>query len=167
MLLSYLKKKAEQLEPHERIVAFLLHEIHVQPSASFKGSGIQGFAANKPLQQVTTVQAFMISSALSKNKDIVALISMLNATANTLKEMTMILHLLHCAGYRVMCMISDNNRIHRNMFAMFCDGDLNPSIPHPLDSSLTLFFLFDSVHLLKCIRNNWINSRFKANINIP
>ena len=51
---SYLKKKAEQLEPHERIVALLLDEIHVQPSASVKGGGIQGFAA-KPLQQATTV----------------------------------------------------------------------------------------------------------------
>ena len=158
-LSHFLKKKAEQLGPHETIVTLVLDEIHVQPSASFKGGGIQGFAANKPLQQATTVQAFMISSVLSRNKDIVALISMSNATANTLKEMaTRVLHVLHCAGYRVLCMISDNNRINRNMFAMFCDGDLKPSISHPLDSSLTLFFLFDSVHLLKCIRNNWINT---------
>ena len=36
-------------------------------------------------------------------------------------------------------------------------GVLQPSVVHPLDSSRQLFFMFDSVHLLKSIRNNWIN----------
>ena len=46
----------------------------------------------------------MISSVSSKNKDIVALISMLNATATTLKEMaTRVLHVLHCSVYGVLC----------------------------------------------------------------
>lgn len=31
--------------------------------------------------------------------------------------------------------------------------------PNPLDSSRPLFYVFDSVHLLKCIRNNWINQK--------
>lgn len=31
--------------------------------------------------------------------------------------------------------------------------------PHPAQSSRPLFFLYDSVHLLKCIRNNWINQK--------
>ena len=97
----------------------------------------------------------MISSVLSKNKAIVALIAMLNAMATSLKEMTtMASHVLHCLGYRVFCIISDNNRINRNMFSMFCDGDLKPSIAHPHNIPMPLFFLFDSVNLLKCIRNN-------------
>ena len=75
-------------------MALLLDEIHVQPGASFKEGDIQGFAANKPLQQATTVQTFMIFSVLSKKKDIVVFISMFNAT--TLKEMaTRVLHVLH------------------------------------------------------------------------
>jgi len=39
----------------------------------------------------------------------------------------------------------DNNRINRNVF------------DHRLDSSRRLFFMFDSVHLLKSILTNWIN----------
>ena len=31
--------------------------------------------------------------------------------------------------------------------------------PHPCFQSRPMFFLFDSVHILKCIRNNWLNLR--------
>ena len=31
--------------------------------------------------------------------------------------------------------------------------------PHPCDVSRPLFFLFDSVHILKCVRNNWVNQK--------
>jgi len=51
----------------------------------------------------------------------------------------------------------DNNRINRNVFAAICGGVLQPSIVHPLDNTRQLFFLFDPVHLLKSIQNNWIN----------
>ena len=54
-------------------------------------------------------------------------------------------------------MVSDNNRINRNVFTSICGGVLKPCIAHPLDASRQLFFMFDSVHLLKSIRNNWIN----------
>ena len=54
-------------------------------------------------------------------------------------------------------LISDNNRINRNVFTSICGGVLKPCIAHPLDASRQLFFMFDSVHLLKSIRNNWIN----------
>lgn len=39
--------------------------------------------------------------------------------------------------------------------------------PHPLDKTRPLFYLFDSVHLLKCIRNNWLNSKPDQIINYP
>lgn len=31
--------------------------------------------------------------------------------------------------------------------------------PHPADNSRPLFFVVDTVHLLKCIRNNWLNQK--------
>ena len=70
----------------------------------------------------------------------------------TLKVITM----LESAGYEVFCLISDNNRVNRNMFADLCGGDLKPFVQHRCAAHRKLFFLFDSVHLLKCIRNNWL-----------
>ena len=31
--------------------------------------------------------------------------------------------------------------------------------PHPCDIDRPLFFMFDSVHILKCVRNNWLNPK--------
>jgi hypothetical protein len=38
------------------------------------------------------------------------------------------------------------------IFLLTCGGKLKPYIDHPLSSGKRLFFLFDSVHLLKCIQ---------------
>ena len=81
----------------------------------------------------------MIALVLSKNTDVVALIPALNLNTTSLKEMTS-LNIVHGAGYRVECLISDNNRINRNMFTALCNDNLKPSIPHPFNSSQNCFF---------------------------
>ena len=45
------------------------------------------------------------------------------------------------------------------MFKLFSlDGKtLTPTVPHPVNQSRKLFLLFDFVHILKSIRNNWLN----------
>ena len=30
---------------------------------------------------------------------------------------------------------------------------------HPVDKSRSLFFILDTIHILKCIQNNWINQK--------
>ena len=62
------------------------------------------------------------------------------------------------AGYKlVVCLSSDNNRINGNMFAKLCGGNRQSSAVHPCDS--TRFFLFDSVGIIKYVRNNWFNQK--------
>jgi hypothetical protein len=70
--ITYLKQKAELIQPRERHVMLLLDEIHVQPRATYKGGNVIGMAVNSPLEQATTVQAFMLCTLLSPNKDVAA-----------------------------------------------------------------------------------------------
>jgi hypothetical protein len=124
--LAYLKNKAKHMDPHQRLVTLMIDEIHVEPITSFKAGNLQGFACNSPTQQATTVQAFMMASVLSKDRDIVSLIPVINMTAAYLKEITVtVLRAVHNAGFTVLSMISDNNRVNRNMFTMLCDSDLS------------------------------------------
>lgn len=155
----YLKHKCMALPEYERLVVLLLDEIYVKPRVTYKGGNLQGFAENSTdCVEATTVQAYMISSVLSKHKDVAALQPIKNLDMLFFYESVMkVLSLVERAGYRVLAVLSDNNRVNRNMFEKICGGTLQPSIPHPLDSQRRLFFLFDSVHLIKCIRNNWIN----------
>ena len=105
----------------------------------------------------------MISSVLSQDKDVVALVPVINMTAFYLKEIAAkVLILVHAAGYIVLSLISDNNRINRNMFTMLCGGTLMQYIQHPVELNLKLFSLFDTVHTLKCIRNNLIKQSYQV-----
>jgi hypothetical protein len=124
--LAYLKNKVSELEPNSKFVSLLIDKIYVEPNICYKGDTIQGFAGNNPKKKAKTVQAFMLSSLLSKkNTDIVALAPMINSKAADLKEITLkVLDLVHTIGYKVVCMISDNNRINRNMFGFLCNGKM-------------------------------------------
>ena len=79
---------------------------------------------------------------------------------NFLKDLTVdVMRMVENASFKVVCLISDNNRINGNTFAALAGDKLVSHIDHPLDSNRKLFFLFDSVHLMKCVRNNWINQK--------
>src|SRR6218665_1349082 len=138
----------------------LLDEIYVEPKVTYKAGIVKGFDGNCDMTQATTVQAFMICSILSHRKDIAALVPVKNLTAPYLQEITMhVIRMVEKASFRIICLISDNNRVNGNMFRLLCGGLLQPCIDHPCDNSRKLFFLFDTVHIFKCIRNNWINQK--------
>ena len=66
------------------------------------------------------------------------------------------------AGYRIVAIISDNNIINRKMFIELSGSDsLLPYIVKPVNQIDRIYLLFDTVHLLKCFRNNWINQAAK------
>ena len=43
------------------------------------------------------------------------------------------------------------------MFTRLCGGTLSSKFVNPFDNTHNIFVMFDSVHLFKCIRNNWLN----------
>ncbi|KAJ4446704.1 hypothetical protein ANN_13401 [Periplaneta americana] len=159
---SYLREKCKLLEEHEKIVTIMLDEIYVTPKLSYKGGKIEGLAVNegKELDIASTIQVFMISSPLSSNADVIALFPVKNLTSVSLYNMTCeVLNVLENCGYISLCLISDNNRVNKGMFQHMCGGSLKTSVKNPANNERDLFLLFDSVHLLKCIRNNWLNTQ--------
>lgn len=102
----------------------------------------------------------MITSLLSDNKDIVGLYPVKHLTAEKLHEMTLnVIHALTECGYRVLSLISDNNRVNRKMFQKLCNGALKSKFKNPYKPDEDIFILFDTVHLLKSIINNWLNQK--------
>ena len=157
---AYLKTKLKYLKPQERYINLLLDEIHIKPGVIYKNSKLTG--TNDDGDIATSIHCFMITSLLSNNKDVVALVPATKITAEQLCKLTKsILQRLASSGYRVISIITDGNRINRKMFKLlagcFDVSDLPSSIPNPCKPDEQIFFLFDSVHILKCIRNNWIN----------
>ena len=65
------------------------------------------------------------------------------------------------ADYLVVSIITDGNRINNKLFKLLSGiahkNELPLFIPYVVGSTRKIFLLFDSVHILKCVRNNWIN----------
>ena len=63
-------------------------------------------------------------------------------------------------GFKVIALIIDNNAINRKAMPLLAEpAKLSVVYEHPVDKSRLLFFTLDTIHILKCIRNNWINQK--------
>ena len=62
-----------------------------------------------------------------------------------------------CGG-QIVGSITDNHKVNQNYCKLFEKKSDHEAV-HPLDDSRSWFLLFDPVHILKCIRNNWITEK--------
>jgi len=86
-----------------------------------------------------------------------------NLTADMLKKCILtVLKNLETIGFKILSLISDNGAVNRKAFQLLSTNNiLQPFITHPYDPMRLLFLIFDVVHILKCIKNNWISKRLK------
>ena len=163
----YLENQIKILEPHEKLVSLKIDEIHIQPQISYSARRISGFAANKTDIAANQVQAFMISSLLSKYKDIVKLIPVKSNTAEFLHESTLqVINDLSRVGYQICCITGDNSRINRSCFQKFLSKSNGENYFFYPDRTNRIYIMHDAPHMIKCIRNNWlctqdVNKSFK------
>lgn len=164
--IDYLKSKIIVLKEHELIVNLHIDEIYIKAELNFKGGHILGSSSNDPSKVAKTALVFMISSLCSNYKDVVCIIPISTLVAEQLKLCIMdVLREVEAVGFHIISIISDNNAVNRKAFQLFSDNNiLEPCITHPLDPARKLFFIFDVVHILKCIRNNWISNRVKNSV---
>ena len=158
--LMYIKNKFKLLVQKDITVSLLVDEIHLKPYLDYKGGNIVGLANNSN-EAATSAFAFMLSSVFSKYKDVVHVMPTRRLKAENLFDIIRRLIIgLEEIGFRVLSVITDNNAINKKAMSFFCSpAKLSIVYPHPFMKSRPLFFLFDSVHILKCIRNNWLGQK--------
>ena len=157
--LFYIKQKFQCLKSSDLTVMLLIDEIHLKRYFDYKGGTIVGSSYNNVCNAVKSAFAFMISSVFSKYKDVVHLLPTCKISADDLNAMLKkIIIGLEDIGFKVIAVITDNNAINRKAMSYFVTPQkLSIVYPHPCNHTRPLFFLFDTVHLLKCLRNNWVN----------
>lgn len=159
--LQYIEVNVNLLKDFEKIVVLQMDEIHINSLFSYKGGSIIGGSSVNSNKNATSVHALLISSLMSSYRDIVRLIPVETAKAEYLYEIVKATIIdLEKISVKVIAIVSDNNSINRKIFKQFSSkNELEISVPNPAIPSRPLFFLLDSVHLLKSIRNNWINKK--------
>ena len=127
-----------------------------------------GHAENQSVKSANRIQCFMLSSILSNNRDVVSLVPVQQMTSSYLCDLTkQVITNVTNAGYTVISIISDNNVVNRKLFmSLSGSGHLMPYIINPVNNIDKK--RFDSVHILKCIRNNGINlKKIKRTFRFP
>lgn len=146
------------MKEHEEIVTLTMYEIHIPSYFDFKAGSITGAAVNTA-SPAKTAYVFMTQSILSNHKDIVHIFPVATIDAKCLHDfLRMLVVKLEHTGFKVIAVISDNNSINRKTMSLFSSAPrLKIVYQHPADQSRPLFFVVDPVHLLKHVRNNWLN----------
>lgn len=64
------------------------------------------------------------------------------------------------SGGIVLGSMTDNHKINQQFCKLF-EHKSDSEAVHPLDNQRVWYLLYDSVHILKCIRNNWISEKMQ------
>lgn len=157
----FLSATTRNLTAREQYIILQVDEIYVKQNVSFKNGRLYGSAenSNSDCPFAKTVLAFLVSSAFGHFKEIVALVPVNKLTGDELSNLTKkVCLLLSKCNLKTLVIISDNNRINRVMFQKLSELEPN-KLSCSLNPNLKTFLTFDTVHLLKSIRNNWINQK--------
>ena len=157
-LKTYLIASTEKFNSQERNVTLHLDEIHVKSEFSYTGGRILGSSANHT-EAANTVLAFMISSLCKKWSTVVRLLPCAKSSAaQILPILYEVIKDVESCNLQIQVICTDNYPLNVNLFKLLSPtSSLETCVPHPLESSRPLHLIFDFVHIVKTVRNNWIN----------
>ena len=155
----------DQREERERAVIAIIDEIYVKADISNSGGVLYGFAEDNEEKEATTVLCIMIKCLFGGKKFVARLVPCSNLTSGFQFEVTssVLLTLGEC-GATVIAIINDNNKVNQAFFNLF--EPLDPQKPWIVRSlsnpSQQMFLMYDPVHIIKNLRNNWITERTRT-----
>ena len=129
----------------------LLDEVYVKTMLQYHGGTVFGKADNNPNVLAKTVLSFMVVTLFGGPKFLWKMLPVCEIDSNFLFEQTnFLLSAIKAAGGNVVCIVWDGNRVNQAFFKKFeTDGV-------PWRTKDNIYLLYDFVHLLKNICNNWI-----------
>ena len=157
----------EKLKSTQKHCKILLDEIHIKPGVQYQGGHLFGFSVDKPDRPAKTILALMVAPLLGVPAFVARLIPIFSLTAELqYEQVNLLLKIVHaCDGY-VFLVMNDSLKSNQKMFSLFhqnFESKSISSIKHPIenDQYCELFLLYDPVHLVKNIRNNWCTEKMK------
>lgn len=150
----FLRSLASKLNEKEKYVILQIDEIYIKQNIEYKNGSLSGFVHNDT-SAAKIVIAFVIYSAFGSFKEIVLLIPVINVNGNELTSYTKeVCKLVTAYDFKIIAIITDNNRVNRVMFKELSSFDNN--FTYDFSNTYKTFLSYDSVHIFKNIRNNWL-----------
>ena len=170
--IEYLKVACQDFNEFEKHVLLQLDEIHVRSDYTYKGGKIFGSSfiqtdsshpENNSFESdpAKTVLAFQVTSLFTKWSEIVRLLPCCNAKSSDLLPVVkqVVIDIEKC-GLKVVVICTDDYQLNVSLFKSLAgSASLQFTCPNPSDPNRSIFLIFDPVHIVKCIRNYWINQK--------
>ena len=155
------KTFAKFQKPQQKNVVPLIDEMKILPTVAFSGSVLSGMAKNHSNAKATSMLCVM-SKCLHRGPNIMMSVTPLHklTTAFHFEVVKQTATVVEQAGGTVLGSITDNRKINQlscKMFDRSSESDCSATATYPLDGTRNWYRLFDTVHLLMCVRNNWIS----------
>ena len=140
------------LSDRQKQCILLQDEVYVKKMMLFHGGCVFGKSVDDPKSLAKTVLGIMVSCMFGGPNFLSKIIPISRLTSQFLHEQVgLSLEAIEQAGGSVKAIICDGNRNNQALFKLY------PCIPQtPWLTEAGFFLLFDYVHLLKNIRNNWL-----------
>lgn len=156
---SISKQVFDSLDGISKKCMILFDEIYVYPSARCRSGHVIGFSIDDPEKPARTVLVFMVRSLFKKVSFVVRFVPVFSLTGKLLLNyLLQVVRIVENSGGRTDVIMSDNLSVNRKLHDLLRSQfpmDCTYAIVHPVDTERKLHLLFDPVHLLKCLRNNW------------
>ena len=139
----------------------VIDEVKIKPTVAYTGGFLSGYAKNDPKVKATSILAVMLKCLHGGPTTMVSITPVHKLTASyqysVVKDAA---KLVEMSGGYVIGSVTDNHKVNQKYCDLFNRKSAAVAV-HPLDDHREWFLLFDTVHLLKCIRNNLISEKNK------
>lgn len=148
--------------PLQKNLFLIVDEVKIRPTVAFAGGVLSGMAVNDPSSKATAMLCVLLKCLHGGPSLMISVTPVKNSGAqfqfDNVVNMATIVE--KCGGI-VLGSITDNHKINQAYCELFSRPSAIYEAVHPLDETRPWFLLFDPVHILKCIRNNWITEKLR------
>ena len=150
-----------KVSDHQKNCLLIVDEMKIRPTISYSGGYLNGYAENNPSAKASSVLGIMLKCMKKGPSVMLSLTPVHQLTADyQFQLVTETARAVENSGGMVIGSVTDNHKINQKYCTIF-NKKSSFEAEHPLDKNRSWFLLFDTVHLLKCIRNNWYSEKTK------
>ena len=154
---KFLSSVFSHLDERQRRCVLMLDEIYAKSALLFHGSTLFGIAANDPKKLATTVLAMMLKATFGGPEFIAKMlpVAKLDSGFQYSQAIALIENVIQQQA-EILAVIVDGNRVNQKFFKHFTRVAGKPWLGYLPKLNKFLYLLYDYVHVLKCVRNNWL-----------
>ena len=149
---KFIEEILGNVNENQKECIIMVDEVYVKKFRSYHGGQLFGRATNRRSKLANAVLGIMVKCLYGGPEFLLKMIPVRGMKAKFLHEQVQeILNLIKGAGGKPTSIIADGCRVNKKFFKKFKTVDKKPWL-----TTDGIFLLFDYVHLIKCIRNNWL-----------